>query len=85
MRLTVTVNGARHDLDVETGRTLADVLGAECGVDGYRVACPDGTCGTCVAVVDGDAIRSCLMLAVQADDARISTAGPGFTFGGYAL
>jgi aerobic-type carbon monoxide dehydrogenase small subunit (CoxS/CutS family) len=73
MRVTLTVDGARHDLDVDPGRTLADMLGKECGVAGCRVACPDGTCGVCTVVVDGDTIRSCLMLAVQADDAEIST------------
>jgi aerobic carbon-monoxide dehydrogenase small subunit len=75
VRLTLTVVDARHDLDVDSGRTLADVLGAECGVAGYRVACPDGSCGACAAGVDGDAIRSCLMLAVQADGAQVTTAG----------
>ena len=75
MRVTLTVDGTRHELDVETGRTLADMLGTECGVAGYRVACPDGTCGGCAVVLDGDAIRSCLMLAVQAAGARIDTAG----------
>jgi carbon-monoxide dehydrogenase small subunit len=78
MRVTLTVDGTCHDLDVEPGRTLADMLAAECGVKGYRVACPDGTCGACRVVFDGDAIRSCLMLAVQAVGAQISTAGdPG--------
>jgi aerobic-type carbon monoxide dehydrogenase small subunit (CoxS/CutS family) len=75
MRVTLTVDGARRELDVETGRTLADLLGTECGVAGCRVACPDGTCGVCAVVVDGDAIRSCLMLAVQAAGTRITTAG----------
>ncbi|MCM4082378.1 xanthine dehydrogenase subunit XdhC [Paractinoplanes hotanensis] len=75
MRVTLTVDGTRHDLDVETGRRLADVLGTECGVSGCRVACPDGTCDVCAVVVDGDAIRSCLMLAVQATGAQIDTAG----------
>jgi carbon-monoxide dehydrogenase small subunit len=75
MRVTLTVDGTRHDLEVGTGRTLADVLGTECGVPGCRVACPDGTCDVCAVVVDGDAIRSCLMLAVQAGGAQVSTAG----------
>ncbi|GAB2626853.1 hypothetical protein Aab01nite_79800 [Paractinoplanes abujensis] len=73
MRVTLTVDGAHHDLDVDPGRTLADVLGAECAATGYRVACPDGTCDTCAAVVDGDTIRSCLMLAVQATGMQVST------------
>jgi aerobic carbon-monoxide dehydrogenase small subunit len=75
--MTLIVDETRHDLDVDSGHTLADVLGEECGVAGYRVAWPDGTCDACAAVVDGDAIRSCLMLAVQADGTRVSTAGAG--------
>jgi len=75
MRVTLTVDGAWHDLDVEPSRTLADMLGTECGVPACRVACPDGTCGVCAVVVDGDAIRSCLMLAVQAAGTRVDTAG----------
>jgi carbon-monoxide dehydrogenase small subunit len=75
MRVTLTVDGACHDLDVESGRTLADMLGTECGVSGCRVACQDGTCGLCAVVVDGDMIRSCLMLAVQAAGTEVSTPG----------
>jgi aerobic-type carbon monoxide dehydrogenase small subunit (CoxS/CutS family) len=75
MRVTLTVDGTRQELDIETGRTLADILGTEFGLAGYRAACPDGTCGVCAAVVDGDAIRSCLMLAVQAAGTPINTAG----------
>jgi aerobic-type carbon monoxide dehydrogenase small subunit (CoxS/CutS family) len=60
MPVTLTVDGACHDLDVNSGRTLADILGTECGVTGCRVACLDGTCGLCAVVVDGETIRSCL-------------------------
>ncbi|MEU8661785.1 2Fe-2S iron-sulfur cluster-binding protein [Actinoplanes philippinensis] len=71
MRVRMIVDGARHDLDVSPGRTLADVLAAECGLPGCRVACTDGTCGACAVVVDGDPVRSCLMLAVQASGTRV--------------
>ena len=74
MRVTLTVNGAHHELDVDPARTLADVLGAECGVTGHGVTCPDGTCDACAVVMDGDRIRSCLVLAVQADGTQVSTA-----------
>ncbi|GIE28485.1 hypothetical protein Ait01nite_015300 [Actinoplanes italicus] len=74
MRVTLTVDHTRHDLDVVPGRTLADVLTTECGATGCHVACSDGTCGTCAVVVDGVVIRACLMLAVQATGARITTA-----------
>lgn len=75
MRVTLTVDGRRHEVDVEIRRTLAEVLGTECGVAGCRVACPDGTCDVCAVVVDGDAIRSCLMLAVQAAGTQVTTTG----------
>jgi aerobic-type carbon monoxide dehydrogenase small subunit (CoxS/CutS family) len=77
MRVTLTVDGQSHECDVEPGRTLADMLGTECGVPGYRVACPDGTCGVCTVTLNGDEIRSCLILAVQATDAQVHTAGAG--------
>ncbi|WP_328474290.1 hypothetical protein OHA21_14785 [Actinoplanes sp. NBC_00393] len=73
MRVKLTVDGTCHDLDVDPRRTLADVLGTECGIAGCRVACSDGTCGNCAVTVDGDAIRSCLMLAVQADGLPVSS------------
>jgi hypothetical protein len=75
MRVTLTVDGTCHELDIDSGRTLADMLELECGVSGCRVACADGTCGVCAVVVDGDEIRSCLMLAVQAAGAQVDTAG----------
>lgn len=65
------VDGTRHDLDVPPHRTLAAVLRDDCGVTGCRIACTDGTCGACAVLVDGDEVRSCLMLAVQGDGARV--------------
>jgi aerobic-type carbon monoxide dehydrogenase small subunit (CoxS/CutS family) len=68
VRVTLTVDGTRHELDVEPSRTLRDVLAVDC-----RAACPDGTCGACAVVLDGAEIRSCLLLAVQANGALLST------------
>jgi aerobic-type carbon monoxide dehydrogenase small subunit (CoxS/CutS family) len=65
VRVTLTVDGTTAHLDVAPGRTLADALG-------HRFTCPDGTCGTCAVRLDGDEIRSCLMLAVQAGGTRIT-------------
>ncbi|MEV4274996.1 2Fe-2S iron-sulfur cluster-binding protein [Actinoplanes xinjiangensis] len=65
MRVTLTLDGTTAHLDVEPGRTLAEALG-------HRSTCPDGTCGTCAVRVDGDEIRSCLMLAVQAGGTRVT-------------
>ena len=75
MRVSLTVDGVRHDFDMETGRTLADLLRTQGGISAYRVACLDGTCGACAVLMDGDTIHSCLMLAVQAVGAQIRTSG----------
>ncbi|MGX6607938.1 2Fe-2S iron-sulfur cluster-binding protein [Micromonosporaceae bacterium Da 78-11] len=60
-------NGDRRDLDLEPHRTLGEVLREVCGPTSTRLGCTDGTCGGCTVLVDGEAIRSCLMLAVQTD------------------
>lgn len=74
MRVTLTVNGDPKHLDLEARRTLVDALRGECGVTSAHVDCSDGTCGACTVLVDGAAARSCLMLAVQGDGARVLTA-----------
>jgi carbon-monoxide dehydrogenase small subunit len=75
-----TVNGEVRELDVEPRRTLADALRDNCGLTGTHLACEHGVCGACTVLVDGDAVRSCLMLAVQCDGATVRTveglAGP---------
>jgi carbon-monoxide dehydrogenase small subunit len=73
VRTTLTVNGERHDLDVEPRRTLADALREDCGLTGTHLACEHGVCGACTVLVDGQAVRSCLMFAVQCDGSRVST------------
>ncbi|MEV0132127.1 (2Fe-2S)-binding protein [Dactylosporangium sp. NPDC050688] len=80
MRVSLTVNDRRHDLDVEPRRTLADALRDDCGLTGTHIGCEHGVCGACTVLVDGVAVRSCLMLAVQCDGAGVRTveglAGP---------
>ena len=71
--IAVTVNGSRHDLEVETRLTLADCLRHHIDLTGTHVGCEHGVCGACTVLVDGQAVRSCLMLAVQADGAMITT------------
>src|SRR4051794_2453529 len=73
MRVTVIVNGSGNDLDLDAGATLAGALRDDCGVASAHQGCTDGTCGACTVLVDGEAIRSCLMLAVQCDGARVQT------------
>ncbi len=67
------VNGRPHELRVEPRRTLADALREDCRLTGTHVGCEHGICGACTVIVDGDAVRSCLMLAVQADGCAIRT------------
>lgn len=71
--IELTVNGHRHTGEVEARMTLSDFLRDQLGYTGVHVGCEHGVCGACTVVVDGLAVRSCLMLAVQADGARITT------------
>ena len=71
--LSMTVNGNRIDLIVESRRTLADVLREDLGLTGTHLACEHGVCGACTVALDGRAVRSCLMLALQADGASVET------------
>ena len=74
MEIVLTVDGTPHHVDVEPRTTLADALRDRCGATGVHLGCEQGACGACTVRVDGDAIRSCLMLAVQCDGAAIGTA-----------
>jgi carbon-monoxide dehydrogenase small subunit len=71
--ITVTVNGQRVTREVETRRHLADFLRQELRLTGTHLGCEHGVCGACTVMVDGDAVRSCLMLAVQADGRDVVT------------
>ncbi|WP_250008241.1 (2Fe-2S)-binding protein [Actinoplanes sp. M2I2] len=73
LRTTLTVNGRPYDLDVEPRRTLADALREDCGLTGTHLGCEHGVCGACTVLVDGQAVRSCLLFAVQCTDAEIRT------------
>ncbi len=72
-RITVTVNGQQHELDVEGRLTLADMLRHRLQLTGTHLGCEHGVCGACTVLVDGRSARSCLMLAVQADGKAIET------------
>jgi carbon-monoxide dehydrogenase small subunit len=73
MSIGFTVNGKRCDVEVEPRMTLADCLRHVLRLTGTHVACEHGVCGACTVIVDGSAVRSCLMLAVQAEDADVQT------------
>ncbi len=77
MRPTRTVqlraNGVDYTAEAETRTTLADFVRRQCGLTGTHLGCEHGVCGTCTVLVDGAAVRSCLMLAVQADGCEVTT------------
>ena len=73
VRVTLFVNRRLQDLDLEAERTLASVLREDSGLTGPYLGCPDGTCGACTVLVDGEAVRSCMTLAVQCDRAEVRT------------
>ncbi|HEY1291519.1 MAG TPA: (2Fe-2S)-binding protein [Chloroflexota bacterium] len=69
----LTVNGEQRSAEVEVRKTLADFLREDLGLTGTHLGCEHGVCGSCTVLVDGDAVRSCLMLAVQVDGAEVLT------------
>ena len=71
--IALTVNGIRHELAVEPRWLLVDVLRDTLGLTGTHVGCEHGVCGTCTVLVNGETVRSCLMLAASADGAEIMT------------
>jgi len=71
--ITLTGNGQAGRAEVEPRRTLADFLRDELGLTGTKLGCEHGVCGACTVLVDGAAVRSCLMLAVQAEGADVLT------------
>jgi carbon-monoxide dehydrogenase small subunit len=72
-QITLTVNGRNISKTVEPRITLADFLRDQCGLTGTHLGCEHGACGACTVLVDGAAVRSCLMFAVQAEDRDITT------------
>ncbi len=67
------VNGKPVEVKLPARTTLADCLRHELRLTGTHVGCEHGVCGACTVIVDGEAVRSCLMLAAQADGARVTT------------
>jgi carbon-monoxide dehydrogenase small subunit len=79
--VSMTVNGDRRQSLVEPRKTLADFLREDCALTGTHLGCEHGVCGACTVVVDGCAVRACLIFAVQADGADVTTI-EGLTLGG---
>ncbi|HUP17585.1 MAG TPA: (2Fe-2S)-binding protein [Acidimicrobiia bacterium] len=73
MKVTLNVNGLGHTLEVEPRRLLADVLRLDLGLVGTHLGCEHGVCGACTVLYGGRPVRSCLLFAVQCDDAAIRT------------
>ena len=73
LALTLDVNGKSYETTVEARTTLADCLRNHLGLTGTHLGCEHGVCGACTVRVDGEIVRGCLMLAVQADGCRVDT------------
>ena len=73
MKVAFSVNGSAAATEIEPRTSLADCLRHGLGLTGTHLGCEHGVCGACTILVDGDAVRSCLMLAIQAEGAEIVT------------
>ncbi len=73
VEITLNINGRDHTIRVEPRRTLVDAIRDDCGQTGTHIGCEHGICGACTIILDDDAVRSCLMFAVQAQGKRIRT------------
>ncbi len=71
--ISLTVNGRAVEATVESRLSLADFLRRELGLVGTHLGCEQGACGACTVLVDGRSVRSCIMLAVQADECELRT------------
>jgi carbon-monoxide dehydrogenase small subunit len=80
VKITTTVNSVRYVRDVEPRLLLSDFVRQDLALTGTHVGCEHGVCGACTVLFDGEPVRSCIMLAVQADGHEIQTveslAGP---------
>ena len=72
-RISLTVNGTQRSLDVEPRRLLVQVLREDLGLTGTHVGCDTSQCGACTVHLDGAAVKSCTVLAVQADGSSVTT------------
>ena len=73
LSITVEVNGTRHEREVEPRRLLVHFLREDLGLTGTNVGCETSLCGACAVLVDGQIVKSCTQLAVQADGASVQT------------
>jgi aerobic-type carbon monoxide dehydrogenase small subunit (CoxS/CutS family) len=73
VRVTLSVNGERHELELQPLARLADVLRDELGLVGTKIGCGEGACGACAVLVDGRSVNSCLLLAAAAEGHEVET------------
>src|SRR5256885_13105985 len=73
MQAKMTVNGAAQDHDVEPRTLLVQYLREACGLTGTKIGCDTSSCGACTILVDGESVKSCTMLAAQADGVSVTT------------
>jgi carbon-monoxide dehydrogenase small subunit len=71
--ITLNINGRDYDIRVEPRKTLVDAIRDDCGQTGTHIGCEHGICGACTIILDDEAVRSCLMFAVQAQGRKIRT------------
>jgi carbon-monoxide dehydrogenase small subunit len=71
--VSLRVNGSIYEREAEPRESLADFLRVQCALTGTHLACEHGRCGACTVLLDGDAVRSCLLFAVQAEDSEVTT------------
>ncbi len=71
--VTLTVNETRHELELEPRELLVYVLRERLGLTGTNVGCDTSSCGACTVLLDGESVKSCTVLGVQADGAEITT------------
>ena len=72
-KVALTVNGKRYEEEVEVRVTLADFIRHQLGLTGTHIGCDTSQCGACVVHVDGKSVKSCTLLAVQANGAKVTT------------
>ncbi|HEX3291592.1 MAG TPA: (2Fe-2S)-binding protein [Gaiella sp.] len=72
-RVALTVNGTGHELDLEPRELLVYVLRERLGLTGTNVGCDTSSCGSCTILLDGESVKSCTLLGVQAEGAQITT------------
>jgi carbon-monoxide dehydrogenase small subunit len=73
VQVNVTVNGTEHRADVEPRTLLVHLLRDELGLTGTNVGCDTTSCGACTVLIDGESVKSCTVLAVQADGSAVTT------------